>query len=106
LEEVRKALVGHCRVDVIRYAFPILDEFRIVTSHRWLRRWIEAPEFRALVEINFAVSSPYGSRIDVIGNAGETIANFFRIFTVHSRINVPPILCTLRQNNFGSVSYR
>lgn len=101
LEKVRVALVGHCCVDVIRYAFPILDELGIVISHRWLRRWIEAPEFRALVKVNLAVSCPYGSRIDVVGNASKPIANFLRIVTVHGRIDVPPVLRALRQNNFA-----
>jgi len=97
LEEIRVTFVSYCCVDVIWDTLPVLNKFRIVTPHWWLRRRIKAPKFRTLIEVNLAVSGPYGSRVNVIGDTGETVANFLWIITVHSRINIPPILRTLKQ---------
>lgn len=97
LEEIRVALVGHRRVDVIRYALPVLDQLGIVTPHRWLRRRVEAPEFRPLVEVDLAVPGPHGGGVDVIGDAGETVADLLRVVAVHGRVDVPPVSRALRR---------
>lgn len=95
LEEIRVALIGHRRVDAIWYALPVLNQLGIITPHRWLRRWVEAPEFRSLVEVDLAVSGPHSGSVDVIGNAGETVADLFRVVAVHGCVDVPPVLCAL-----------
>lgn len=95
MEEIRVTFVGHRRVDVIRDALPVLDQLGIVTPHRWLRRRIEAPEFRSLVEVDLAVAGPHGGGVDVVGDAGETVAYLLRVVAVHGRVDVPPVLRAL-----------
>jgi len=96
LEEICVALVSYRRVDVLRNSLPVFNQLRITTSHRWFRRRIEAPEFRTLVEVNLAVPGPHGGRVDVIGDAGEPVADFLRIITIHSGVDIPPVLRALK----------
>lgn len=80
---------------MIRDALPVLDELGIVAPHWWLRRRVETPELRALVEVDLAVTGPHGGCVDVVGDTGESVTDLLRVIAVNRVVDVPPVLGAL-----------
>lgn len=91
-EEIRVSLIGERSVEIVRQVLPVGNQLWISALHRWSLRGIESPELGALVKVDFTVSSPHCRCVDVVRNAGESLADVLWIAAVHFLANVPPVL--------------
>lgn len=98
LEEVRVSIgVSQCGVQIIGYSFPVGDGFGVAGLNGWPLGGIETPEFAALEEIDLAIASPDHGRVQMIGNASESLADLLGICAVHLIALIAPVLGALEE---------
>lgn len=98
LEEVRVSIgVSQSGIQIVGHSLPVRDGLGVAGLDGWSLRGIEAPEFAALEEVDLAIAAPDHGRIQMIGNAGESLADLLWICAVHLAALIAPVLGALEE---------